>query len=86
MYNEWIIDSGASDHMITVFSRLINYVKAQGNTSINFPNGHTKIISHFVGSVQLNSGITLKNVLCVHEYKHNLLSVNKLVSKDNCKV
>ncbi|VFQ62855.1 unnamed protein product [Cuscuta campestris] len=59
---------------------------AVGNRlKINLPNGNTSDITH-CGGVKLKNGLNLKKVLVVPEFKHNLLSVNKLVSSEDCKV
>uniref|UniRef100_A0A803MUY4 Retrovirus-related Pol polyprotein from transposon TNT 1-94-like beta-barrel domain-containing protein n=1 Tax=Chenopodium quinoa TaxID=63459 RepID=A0A803MUY4_CHEQI len=76
--NEWILDSGASDHMISDDKLLDEFVPVKGNTKINLPNGGTAKITH-IGNVLLKNGLHLKNVLCVPEFKHNLLSIHKLV-------
>lgn len=81
----WIIDSGASDHM-TCDDKCVENVKiAQEGMKIHLPNGeHAKITKY--GTVTLKNGLTLENVLVVPEFKHNLLSVNKLTNTGKCKV
>uniref|UniRef100_A0A803LYH3 Retrovirus-related Pol polyprotein from transposon TNT 1-94-like beta-barrel domain-containing protein n=1 Tax=Chenopodium quinoa TaxID=63459 RepID=A0A803LYH3_CHEQI len=76
--NEWIIDSGASDHMTGYLNTMHDVVKSKNNPQINLPIGQTTTISHF-GNVNLGNKLTLKYVLYVPSFKHNLISVNKLM-------
>ncbi|KAL8144971.1 hypothetical protein AgCh_003257 [Apium graveolens] len=82
---DWIVDSGASNHMTPCLSLLSNTSSFAQSHSINLPTGDSVVISH-TGSVVVMPGITLKNVLCVPTFKHNLLSVQKLVQDNNCEV
>ncbi|KAL8144834.1 hypothetical protein AgCh_003157 [Apium graveolens] len=79
---DWIVDSGASNHMTPCLSLLSNTSSFAQSHSINLPTGDSVVISH-TGSVVVMPGITLKNVLCVPTFKHNLLSVQKLVQDNN---
>uniref|UniRef100_A0A803MJC4 Retrovirus-related Pol polyprotein from transposon TNT 1-94-like beta-barrel domain-containing protein n=1 Tax=Chenopodium quinoa TaxID=63459 RepID=A0A803MJC4_CHEQI len=81
--NEWILDSGESDHMISNDKLLDESAPVKGNTKINLPNGGTAKITH-IGIVLLKNGLHLKNVMCVPEFKHNLLSIHKLVRDEKC--
>ncbi|KAH9608491.1 hypothetical protein KSS87_016289 [Heliosperma pusillum] len=58
----WILDSGASDHMITDLSKLSN-IKAK-NLKINLPNGGTSCVTH-IGDMKLESGMKLANAIIV---------------------
>ncbi|KAL2898459.1 Retrovirus-related Pol polyprotein from transposon TNT 1-94 [Bienertia sinuspersici] len=74
----WIINSGASDHIccnIALFST-INTLKQP--LRIGLPDGNIKYINQ-IGSVQLTPSITLYNVLFVPDFKHNLLSIGRLL-------
>lgn len=81
----WIIDYGTSDHMTSTLSTLSNPMPTPLAPKINLPTGATASISH-IGQVHLPNGIVLKNVLCVPHFKHNLLSVQKLIREDDCEV
>lgn len=83
--DEWIIDSGASDHMTPSLSKLSEVVQVQNSPRINLPTGDTTKITH-MGRTSVAPGLTLKNVLCVPNFKHNLLSVQKLIKDGNCEV
>lgn len=82
---EWIIDSGASDHMTGMYEILRDVGESQNTPKINLPTGETSLITHS-GNVKLNNNMELKKVLCVPTFKHNLLSVNKLCCDENCNV
>lgn len=82
---EWIVDSGASDYMTPHFSVLMNTQQLPGNQHINLPNGE-KIVVAKKGQMFLAPSLTLDNVLCVPSFKHNLLSVQRLLTNNNCEV
>ncbi|XP_074363119.1 uncharacterized protein LOC141703501 [Apium graveolens] len=83
--HKWIIDSGASDHMTPFVSNLFDPVPADTLSNINLPTGDRAHISHS-GTVKLESGLVLQQVLCVPHFKHNLLSVQKLMKDSNCQL
>ncbi|KAL2932969.1 Retrovirus-related Pol polyprotein from transposon TNT 1-94 [Bienertia sinuspersici] len=49
---------------------------------ISLPDGTVNIVKH-MGSVHLSSGVFLDHVLYVPQFKHNLLSVGKLLDSNN---
>lgn len=76
----WIIDTGASDHMtifLEVFSTTYQLIKP---LYIALPDGSIKPV-HTTCTVVLNSGITLSNVFYIPDFKHNLLSVARLLDQ-----
>jgi Reverse transcriptase (RNA-dependent DNA polymerase)/gag-polypeptide of LTR copia-type/Integrase core domain/GAG-pre-integrase domain/Retrotransposon gag protein len=81
--NNWVIDSGASDHMVSSLSTLNHPTLCQNTRSVRMPNGSRSFTKH-CGAVTLSSNITLKNVLCVPQFELNLLSVSKLTKYLNC--
>ncbi|XP_021723121.1 uncharacterized protein LOC110690566 [Chenopodium quinoa] len=83
--NEWIIDSGASDHMTGYLNTMHDVVRSKNSPQINLPTGQTANITHF-GSVNLGNNLSLKNVLYVPSFKHNLISVNKLMHDSHSKI
>lgn len=82
---EWIVDSGAFDHMTYNLDTLQNSAPFSTNNRINLPNGDTVVISH-IGQVTLAPGLVLDKVLHVPTFKHNLLSVQKLLKDNNCHI
>ncbi|KAL2897435.1 Retrovirus-related Pol polyprotein from transposon RE2 [Bienertia sinuspersici] len=83
--NTWILDSGASDHMISEKSELMNMKEVKNYPTIKLPNGKYAEITH-VGDIRLNNMMTLKRVVYVPDFKQNLLSINKLSNDENLKV
>lgn len=82
---DWIIDSGASDHMTPNLSALINSRPFNLAQNINMPTGATAAITH-TGMVCLTPDLILKGVLCVPGFQHNLLSVQRLIKDGHCEV
>lgn len=84
--DEWIVDSGASDHMFHDLSKFTSYeILKHKRHSITIPDGRT-IPVKYVGLVKLNNGIVLRNVLYVPEFRFNLITVNKIASDMKCVV
>lgn len=83
--NEWIIDSGASDHMTGCLDSMFNVIESKNDPKINLPTGQTARITHS-GNVKLGNSLMLENVLYVPTFKHNLVSVNKLLKDSKCKI
>jgi len=76
-HNTWIVDSGASKHIMYDFS-LLHDVKPVGTPCyITLPDGKQVQIKH-VGSLLLGSGLVLKNALHIPEFQYHLLSISKL--------
>jgi hypothetical protein len=78
----WIIDTGATDHMINSIS-LFTSITANISTKVKLPNGQFALVTH-IGTVKISAHLTLTNVLCVPSFSFNLLSVSKLVRSFNC--
>lgn len=83
--NDWIIDSGASDHMTPYLCNIESPIVVVSSTSINLPTGATAKITH-TGNTTLPNGLLLSNVLCVPFFKHNMLSVQKFIKNNLCEV
>lgn len=79
--DDWILDSGESDHMTAHFSHLSSTHQAPKNLTINLPTGDTSTISH-IGTVLLPNNLTLNHVLYVPQFQHNLLTNQTFVSRD----
>lgn len=81
---EWIIDTGANDHMVGHRGLLGNFKSYADDTgSIQLPNGNTTKISS-LGTISINKTITLSNVLLVPDFHHNLFSISKFTKDHNC--
>ena len=78
----WIIDTGATDHMIcstSMFTTITDIV----SKSVRLPNGHFASVTH-VGTIKISDSLILHNVLCIPSFSFNLLSVSKLLKTLHC--
>lgn len=78
----WIIDTGATDHMICC-SSFFTSITAAVSYKVKLPNGETVPVTH-VGIVQLSEHLVLPHVLCVPSFQFNLLSAKKLAQHTSC--
>ena len=79
----WIIDSGASNHMTYNKSSLTNIQTLPYPILISLPNGYKVKVTEF-GDVHITPKMILNKVLHVPSFKHNLISVQSLVSSMKC--
>ncbi|KAJ0456747.1 hypothetical protein HanIR_Chr15g0765951 [Helianthus annuus] len=78
----WIVDSGASQHMVKSDKNTINVVDvSEFNITVSHPNG-TSVKVLKIGDLKLTDDILLRDVFFLPDYCVNLLSVYKL-AKDN---
>ncbi|XP_074287519.1 uncharacterized protein LOC141612606 [Silene latifolia] len=80
-FTDWIIDTGASDHMTYNIDLLHNKVTLNPPMLIGLPDGTHKSVS--ISGDVLTPEITLKHVLLLTDFKQNLLSVSKLIDNNN---
>ena len=75
--NNWIIDSGASDHMCSSLSYFHTYKELHIDNQITIPDGTKLKVTH-IGNIKLNNYIELIDVLYAPTFKFNLIFVHKL--------
>jgi hypothetical protein len=80
--HSWIIDTGATDHMMGSI-HFLTTITAIVSSHVNLPNGQKALVTH-IGTVRLSSTLVLTNVLCVPSFSFNLLSVSKLIANLSC--
>ena len=80
--NSWILDSGATDHIISD-SKHFTKVEPSSIPHINLPTGSSASVTS-TGTVNFNQDITLNNVLCFPSFQLNLMSVSKVTDSLNC--
>ncbi|KAL3341985.1 hypothetical protein AABB24_026150 [Solanum stoloniferum] len=68
--HDWIVDTGATNHMVCHPSMLSDIKKCRGIGDVHLPDGRTLSILH-VGNCRLGQG-KIRNVLCVPGFKLNL--------------
>ncbi|KAK9673800.1 hypothetical protein RND81_12G190700 [Saponaria officinalis] len=77
--HEWIVDSGATDHMTGLKNLFVFLTPLNKPVMIGKPDGSRIKVTH-AGDNVLTVGFVLHNVLYVPTFKHSLLSVGKLLS------
>ncbi|KAK9697995.1 hypothetical protein RND81_08G075400 [Saponaria officinalis] len=82
---EWVIDSGATDHMSSHLDVLSIVKTMSEKPRVNLPNGGYVRVTH-KGDVTLRNGLQLKNVLYVPEFQQNLPYVQRLIRDNGCDV
>ncbi|XP_073265499.1 uncharacterized protein [Populus alba] len=75
----WILDTGATDHMICNPILFESIVLPTKQKQVHLPNGH-KVPIAFTGTVKFSSTIILHNALYVPSFNINLISVSRLTA------
>ncbi|KAL2938151.1 Retrovirus-related Pol polyprotein from transposon TNT 1-94 [Bienertia sinuspersici] len=81
----WILDTGATHHMTYCDDELCEKEVVSHGVKIDLPNGEEAKVA-CKGTITLHDGIKLKNVMLVPTFKHNLISVQRLVKDTECEV
>ncbi|KAL2945178.1 Retrovirus-related Pol polyprotein from transposon RE1 [Bienertia sinuspersici] len=71
------MDTGATHHMTGNFKCMIDANEVSKHVVINLPNGESSVVTHN-RNVKLENGICLRNVMYIPDFKHNLMSIQKL--------
>jgi hypothetical protein len=85
LLHQLIIDSGATDHITSSPTSLVNKRKNTLLPPVALPSGEQAPITS-IGNLPLSSTITLKNVLGVPSFKVDLMSVSRITRDLHCSV
>jgi len=83
--HQLIIDSGATDHITSSPTSLVNKRKNTLLPPVALPSGEQAPITS-IGNLPLSSTITLKNVLGVPSFEVDLMSVSRITRDLHCSV
>ncbi|XP_074314523.1 uncharacterized protein LOC141649741 [Silene latifolia] len=81
-HNIWIIDSGPTDHMSSALELFTNKKMLCKPIRASLPDGTRKVVN-ITGDVHINKHLVLYDVFYLSDFKHNLLSVGKLLSTND---
>ena len=79
----WIVDFGASDHMIGNATLFHTSSPSFGNFMVRIVDGSLSKVAG-IGSVAITDDLILKSILFVPNLTCNLLSISKLTKDLNC--
>lgn len=85
MKNVWIVDTGASDHMTRCKQLLIDITPLIIPIKIGLLDRSLKTVTQ-VSNVHVLPKMILKNVLYVPDFKHNLMSVSRLLDENHLRI
>ncbi|XP_074322836.1 uncharacterized protein LOC141659809 [Apium graveolens] len=74
--DDWILDSGATDHITCTKNNLTNITPCSVN--ICLPNGQFALVKH-KGTIHLSRHLILYDVLLIPEFHFNLIYIGKLI-------
>lgn len=84
LINSWILDTGATSHLCCDQSLFESLVFLESPVSLFLPDGSSKLV-HLTGDIVTNSNLVLHLVLYCPHFKHNLISIQKLIAQNNDK-
>jgi hypothetical protein len=82
--NEWVVDSGATDHMINCSNSLAYLTQLKNIQNVYMTDGSTTSILE-TGQINLFNK-PIKNILYIPSFPFNLLSIGKITCELNCNV
>ncbi|KAK8925927.1 hypothetical protein KSP39_PZI018502 [Platanthera zijinensis] len=82
--SQWIIDSGATDHMTGSATGFASYSSLSGRDKVSIVDGSLSLIAG-KGFIPCSS-LTLTLVLHAPKFTRNLLSISHLINSMNCSV
>ncbi|KAL2922830.1 Retrovirus-related Pol polyprotein from transposon RE1 [Bienertia sinuspersici] len=86
LHKQWIIDSGATNHICSNIDLFYDYAKyIRSSDSITIADGKKVKIEH-VGTIHFDNSIILTGVLHVPDFKYNLISATKLCQDLKCMI
>ncbi|KAK8348906.1 hypothetical protein V6Z11_A06G109600, partial [Gossypium hirsutum] len=81
---EWILDTSATNHMLSDFHYLESAISCASSSScVRLATGSSSSITH-TGSCTISPDIKLANVLYIPDFRYNLLSISKLTKDLHC--
>ncbi|XP_019244590.1 PREDICTED: uncharacterized protein LOC109224467 [Nicotiana attenuata] len=85
VHNNWIIDTGATNHMVHSLNLLETYdeIPENARSKVHLPTEEHVSITH-VGIYSFFKNKKVQNILHIPEFKYNLLSVSKLTKELRC--
>nr|CAD1832754.1 unnamed protein product [Ananas comosus var. bracteatus] len=83
--SDWIIDTGATDHMTCDRSKFTNLLSNNSKPVITNANGISSLVTE-MDVVLISPSLSISNVLFVPSLNHNLLLVSQLTKSHNCVV
>jgi hypothetical protein len=81
-HNQWIIETGATGHMVGSISFLTT-ITVVVSTQVKLPNGQFAAVTH-IRTVRISNDLILTDVLCIPSFSFNLLSASKLTKSLCC--
>ncbi|KAL4192942.1 hypothetical protein AMTRI_Chr06g196840 [Amborella trichopoda] len=81
----WIIDSGATNHIVCSPFFLSSIKPSSPTNLVKLSNGNFTPVLH-ISTVILSEQITLQTVLCVPTFSYNLIFVQNLISNQQCSI
>ncbi|XP_075074619.1 uncharacterized protein LOC142162195 [Nicotiana tabacum] len=83
--NDWIVDTGASNHMVHCLNLLDSYeeVSEKDKNKVQLPTGEQAFIKH-TGICSFFRNKKIQNILHITDFKYNLLSVSKITKELRC--
>lgn len=82
---DWVIDSGCTEHIAYIPSLLKNKTNTPFESPVVIPNGDSIPVKGKGESI-LPGGVKLDGVLCVPDFKCNLLSVSRMTKDLQCAI